>query len=412
MHSPEVKSGFRQKLDDLSAAGDAIRQELKPLLDRLLPDGYGARSCGRSLGMGRGNGWRCWSVAHAPDGVAAMRSMPGTRGWTQIVDALAERGANDEELARLRAAIAALANVLERHNIDRSALRAMGARETSGARERTLIRADRRAAFKASSRMYGLHTKHAVSIFTIAPTQNGATISVGFVSILDGIARERLGPWWPIGLRSMTMPEDTRLPKLYETFGGHTIAPSVVREMSTPGIVGTSVVSGHRADRETIELADIPPEHNGSLRVVCAEILPVACMTKPGARLPCQFQHATLLPTEELIFEVLVHRSLRITAFPAITLCGTPIFTVAQVADWKDAARLPLDCQPEQVESLEVAGRTPAFNECHRASIALVAEALSSDISDYAIHRLTLSHPPIYSSAVMGFELTLPGGRE
>ena len=30
---------------------------------------------------------------------------------------------------------------------------------------------------------------------------------------------------------------------------------------------------------------------------------------------------------------------------------------------------------------------------------------------DYVIYRLTLSHPPIYSSAVMSFEFTLPGAR-
>ena len=411
MHSSDVKSTFRQKLDDLSAAGDAIRRELKPLLDRLLPEGYGARSCGRSLGMGRGNGWRCWSVAHAPDGITAMRSMPGPRGWTQILDALVQRGATEDEISRLRAAIAELADVLVRHNIDRSTLRAMGAREATGTRERTLIRSDRRAAFKASSRMYGLHAKLAVSAFAIAPTRDGQSISVGCVLLTDGIARDRPGPWWPIGLRSVTIQEDTRVAKPYGTFGGHAVAPSVVRELSTPGIVGSAIVSGHRADRETIELADVPPEHNGSLRMVCAENLPVACMMKAGERLPCEFQQAALLPTEQMMLEVLVHRALRFTAFPAATLCGTPIFTAAQVADWKDAVRLPLECQPEQAESLAIAGHAASLNECHRAALAMVVAAQGSDIGDYVIYRLTLSHPPIYSSAVMSFEFTMPGAR-
>ena len=338
-----------------------------------------------------------------------MRAMPGPRGWTQILDALAERGATEGEISQLRAAIAGLADVLVRHSIDGTSLRAMGARETTGARERTLIRADRRAAFRASSRMYGLHAKHALATFAVAPTPDGSGISVGFVSVLDEITRERPGPWWPVGLRSVTMSEESRTAKPYETFGDYAMAPSVVRELSTPGIVGTSIVSGHRADRETIELADVEPEHNGSLRVVCAENLPVACTTRPGERLPCQFQHATLLPTGELTLQVLVHRSLRVTAFPAVTLCGTPIFTMAQVADWKDAARLPLECQPEQVESLEVDGCDATLSACHRSAVAVVANAQGSSIGDYTVYRLTLSHPPIYSSAVMSFEFALPG---
>ena len=412
MHSSEVKSSFRHKLDDLAAAGDAIRNELKPLLDRLLPEGYGARSCGRSLDMGRGNGWRCWSVAHAPDGIAAMRSMPGPRGWTQILDALTQRGATEDEIARLRTAIAKLADVLVRHNIDRSTLRAMGAREATGARERTLIRSDRRAAFKASSRMYGLHAKRSIATFCMAPNRDGHPGSVGFAQVIDGIARDRPGPWWTIGLRSVTIPEDTRIPMPYETFGGHAVAPSVVRELSTPGIVGSAVMSGRRANRETIELADIAPEHNGSLRVVYAEILRSAFSMKPGDRLPCQFQHANLLPAEELTFEVLVHRALRFTAFPAATLCGTPIFTVEQVIDWRDSARLPLECQPEQADSLAVAGHAASLSESHRVAVAMVAAAQGSDIGEYVIYRLALSHPPIYSSAVISFELTLPGSRE
>ena len=410
MSAPELQSSYRQKLDELLAAGDSIRQELKPLLDRLLPEGYGARSCARWLGIDRGNGWRCWSVAHAPDGVAAMRSMPGSRGWTQILDALVLRGATQEESHRLRAAIANLTDVLARHNIDGTTLRAMGAHETTGGRERTLIRADRRAVYLASSRMYGLRAKRALATFAVAPTPDCSSISVGFVQVLDEIGRERPGPWWPIGLRSVSFSEGSRTAKSYETFGSHTVAPSIVRELSTPGIVGTTVVAGHRADRETVELADVAAEHNGSLRVVCAENLPVACMTKPGERLPCQFQHATLLPTEALDLDVLVHRSLRITAFPAITLCGTPIFTLAQVVDWRESARLPLECQPEQVESLAARGHTSSLNECHRSAVALVAEAQHCMIGDYLTYRLTLSHPPIYSSAVMSFEFLLPAG--
>jgi hypothetical protein len=48
-----------------------------------------------------------------------------------------------------------------------------------------------------------------------------------------------------------------------------------------------------------------------------------------------------------------------------------------------------------------------------QASGASLREAAQAHFAacDHVIYRLTLTHPPIYSSAVMSFEFTLPGVR-
>ena len=76
---PSEPADYRQIVHEVSAALEDLRQRLRPMIDRLMPEGYGVRSFSRGTGLELTSAWRCWTVAHVAEPAQALRALPGTK---------------------------------------------------------------------------------------------------------------------------------------------------------------------------------------------------------------------------------------------------------------------------------------------------------------------------------------------
>jgi hypothetical protein len=160
---------FREQWHELIALVNELRSCLRPMLSRLLPAGSGPRSCGRALRTSLGNGFRCWTVAHTADPAVAIRSLPGRRGWEQVVAGLADRGATRSELGDLRKAIEAIESAVHVRGMRRTNLRAFAAGGLDSPDAAAAMRRTRAANHRGNLKVYGVGAKAMTCAAVIGP---------------------------------------------------------------------------------------------------------------------------------------------------------------------------------------------------------------------------------------------------
>jgi hypothetical protein len=406
---PQPESDFRVQWSELIDLVNELRTRLRPLLSRLLPAGSGPRSCGRALRTSLGNGFRCWTVAHTTDPAVAIRSLPGRRGWEQILAGLSERGATRPELADLRKAIEAFESAVHVRGLRRANLRASAAGGLDSPAATAAMRRARAAAHRSSVGIYGVGAKSMICAAVIGPSPGpsprSTSMSIGFAGVFDGLERNRPGLAWPILRRSAATPDSRVDPASpCEALGDDRILPSLIAGVSTRGIAGRELRPGSPHGFETIDLADVSADRNGELRFAHAEILRDRGSLPDGEVLPGCMAFPMLVPVESLVADLLVHRRFAFAAEPAAAVFGTSL-QGQQIASWNDCPRVPIDSVAAPVPSLGLPRALSPLDAAYFEAIGRVVRAQGATLEEYRIDRLLLSHPPLHSTVAFLFEL-------
>jgi hypothetical protein len=316
---------FRQLSADTTDALMKLRRTLRLVLDRILPEGYGARSLGRTLGLERMTAWRCWRIAHAADPSVVLPELPGRLAWKEIIDRLDDRGLRPAERKALREAFARVEPVVYGRRSDRPALRTMAAGGLDSKESLKAQRDLRRSMVRGAATMHGVRAKTIVLTWTIAPGRSPYAISYGLAGGMDGIERLRPDEPWPILQRSVAIGAGgERIP--YSPLGDDRRIPQLVRKFSTPGVSDAELRLEHRPDREIIELCETAPERNGSLRVFHAEFLPDAGTLEPGPPQMVPLLSPMLMAADSVVFSLAFHRSTLPHSEPYASLMQMPAF--------------------------------------------------------------------------------------
>ena len=266
----------------------------------------------------------------------------------------------------------------------------MAAGGLDSANQTEALVAARRSAARSLAKLYGVQCKTRILATLVAPGSGPGLVSLGNVGCFDRIARSRPGLPWPILRQSTAVETGTEGIQRHRPLGDGEPLPSVIRSISSPGIVGSELRPGYRHDFATIDLADVPPARSGQLRVFHAEALPDAGTIAAGAIEPYVHTDPVLLPTEFAIIDLLVHRNIARHTEPATSLRATSV-APERSTSWQDSIRLP--------------ARLAGLDEGYRKTLEHVAHALGTRLGDFAIFRVAIPHPPFGAMVVTSCEL-------
>jgi len=398
---------FRRLSAETTEALAKLRQTLRRALDRILPEGYGARSLGRTLGLGRMTAWRCWRIAHAADPAVVLPELPGRLAWKEIIDRLDDRGLRPDERKALREAFARLEPIVFGRRADRAALRTMAAGGLDPESSRQALRDIRRATTRGAATLYGVKAKTIVLTWTVAPGRRRHSVSFGLAGAMDGISRLRPDLPWPILQRTVVLQAGgTR--DFYAPLGDDPKIPHLLRGVSTPGVSGTELRLERRPDRETIDLGEVAPERNGSLRIFHAEFMPDAGTLDPGPPDLVPLLSSILVPADSVVFSLAFHRETPPHSEPFVSLLHPPVYMDVQWS-FDRAIRVPLEVAMRRARGLGLPRRCAALEEGHREAFRRVTEAQGVKGEDFLHYRIDLPYPTPFSVVAGQFEMTRKG---
>lgn len=397
-------SGYQQLEAETTQALTLLRQRLRAILDRLLPDGYGARSLGRALDVEQTTAWRCWRIAHVADPAQALRAMPGRRGWKALFRQFERRGIPKDELEALQGAFACIEPLVYGRRADRTALRSMAAGGLDPTSDLDALRDIRRAISRGNARLYGVQARAVAVAWLVAPGRVRGTVSLGTAGVIDGLRKLRPGPPWPALLRSAMAGTPGKGLKYYAPLGDDSAIPFLIRTHSTRDAASGELASGLRHGHESVELGDLATERNGHVRACHAEWIPAAARFKPGEMMPASLVSPVLLPTETFVFDLWFHRDVLRHTEPTASLYGTPV-TAQRLASLEDATRMPLEASMRPVGASRLPKRLETIAAAHGEAVRRVAAAQRARPSDYGLFRLVLPHPPLFATVAGQFEL-------
>lgn len=397
--------GFADAASDVEAILTALRKQLRMTLDRVLPSDYSARSLGRFLEVDRMTAWRCWTIAHVADPAQALRAMPGGRGWTRLLSRLAKRSATAAEIDAIRHEVARFESLLRRQSLDRSSLKAIAATAAGTEAERTQILAARRAASRGAASLYGVHAKALLVTVLLAPGGQRGTLDSATVAIIEDLRRLRPGAPWPIMQYAVTSGTARRRSR--RSLMADESMPSLIREASTPGIMGCELTE-HTDERgvTVVSLGDVRPTHSRGMRITAAESNHVGALGEAEIE-PFDLSISFLFPADLAVIELLVHRSLARHTDPVGSLIGTPVgphnFEYTRLA-----SRLPLEASFRPCKCGVESPRLKAASDAYRVGLSKACSMLHGDVDDFDAFRIELPYPPAFAAASASVELRNP----
>lgn len=398
-----IVAAISEAIGDLQAA-------LRAALEAVLPDCSGARACGRALGVTLTLGWRCWTVAYAPEVPAVVARMPGPRGWTMLLDGFRRSGCPRDRVDRLVAAVRHVDRLLDTAEVTTTLLRSMAAGGLATHRESDAFRQARLAARTASETLHGVRCHANIAAIVVGPPGVDRTVDVASLSIFEGLERLRPGPAWPLYRWSLhpnsTQPMSTPRSSALSS----SELPPLVPECSTPGVAGTALRStASRSGGGNIDFTAMPRRRGRRLRVAFAET------TRHAGRLPedlevSDLQVVTTVPVDRLVFDVLRHRSIECRGEPAaamypaadyVTACRLGSGEVPAFEAW----RLPLEQTPTRLRDLALPASLAAIDAPYQELLRRCAASIGEEISAFEAHRIEVENPPLHGNILLRWRL-------
>ena len=404
MPTPAPSPEFARLAAELSEALAHVRHALREILDRLLPDDSGVRAFARSLDLELTSAWRCWNLAHVADASKALKALPGDRAWNTILARFEARGVEKPLLDELRRAIQEVSTLLADRRLSRSILRAIAAGQLDSSREVEAMLAARREGVRSNTRLYGLHGKTRLAAVMLAPGTAPGRLSLACGGCFDRLVRTRPGMPWPIHRQSVVTEASGATLHRHRSLGDVPELPMVISRLSSKCLVGSAIRRGRRHSWETIDLCDLSAAQRDGVRLVHAEARPDAGSIAPGEVMRFLHQEPATLPLDLLVLDLFIHRSIDRHTEPTASLYGTPI-PAEHLASWEESVRLPLEAEPERLDSPRLPRRLAAADAPYRAGLRIMAESLGAKLDAFDLFRLTVPAPPLFSVIACGCEL-------
>ncbi len=404
---PELQTETTQIVAESREALQSVRQALIELYGAIGADQLAPQDVSRRFGINRNLTWKLSRVIAASDPFAALNHLPGAQGIGLLIDAFRENGAGEETIANVEAAMRRFNEVVDVHAGDRDrfelTLESMGLFE----RERRM-EGGRELAFRGNSMIWGVRARTRLASFFLAPSDadDGTLVNVHIAGLM-GFQRLRPGARWRLfrlqahddtgrPLDAMRRPEELE-PK------GPEDPPLVIREFCSARMPALDIVE-RPAGREYI-LPGGPVGNLGEFDCMFGNIV----RGIPARRaLPDNEwiggASTITLPVEHLIFDLIVHRDVRLDGGPEVLVHGFPHGGIDTPEDQSAAHALPCLDRP-----VELAGRPPAVATPlvprYSQLLARVCTRMGWTPSHFTGVRLRIDFPPMSSRVVVRWRL-------
>ena len=396
---------FTPLLRDLTSAATRLRAALRPAIAAVLPPDadFTSRQVAEAIGLDKTLGWRCLRIATIADEAAILGSLPREKGWRKILDGLAAAGCPDDLHRDLSKAVAELTSRLQDKGLSREALSVITAGELDDDAQHEALRRLRRQYFENGRLIWGVSARIDLSSMLVAPREDGASANLAGVNLIDGLTRHRDGPPWNmyVGLRPaahkhvdvVDLEHATLLADLSTTDHG----AGEVTVSATPEGRWRYDFIGPRRGRDGTGLRMAFLETISNIGPLQAE---------PGEETVAQAVPYGV-PKAHAFVDLLLHKSIRPSAMPYAAVYATLNRNERTRLQWPETTRLPLDSQTEEVDSPRLPEEYAAIDATWSTLLERGARTLGCDLDDFRIHRTSIAHPPIPSTAVIRWGLPI-----
>jgi hypothetical protein len=404
----DAPQDFESTLTTVSTEIVALQSALRAAIESVLPVSTGARACGRALGLTRFLGWAIWNLAYAPDVPAAIRSLPGGRGWTSVIASLRKAGCPDTRLERLAECSREVSRLFSSKQMNITMLRSIASGGLDTERDASRMRKARRDARAAAEILHGVRVSLNAGITVFGRPDPDGWIDFATASLFEGLERLRPGPAWPIYRRSIHRhPSDTAPPRR-EPIEAGPLAP-LVPSLSTPGAASGELRLVDDPVLQTIEFTAPRANRAGGLLASFAE------STRRAISIPADLSTGDsalvlTVPARWAVYHLVLHRDLPRVGEPTAALYAPPdpMEVARRGLDGfgvLESNRLPLDANAETLEDLRLPARFRSCEPAYRALLDRAIRALGRTADEYVHFRVEVADPPLHGSVVLRWRL-------
>jgi hypothetical protein len=382
----------------------ALRGSLLDLYRAVGADPSKPQEVSRRYRINKNLTWKVARIIGAEDAFEAVPLIPGPGGLDILLDAMAQAGAPDEALARVRRAIDEFDRMIEVHTGDRNQLElvldSMGVGRP--------MEMSRKLAFRGNSGIWGIQAGVRVTAHFLAPSRSEpGLLDLATMAGLTRVRRLRAVERWPVfQLRNYNddgSPDSRPLRReaIEPPTSGATAAPGdpwLMRSFCTGAM---PAIHPNQHDDVTIyEIGDGPVGRTGEFSCFFgyADLAGVS-RYRDASNTWGELVSSVSVPAEALHFDLFVHESLTEAMTPQTEMIGT----ISGVVDIVGSMRLHM---PERLRNLGPGAMvdTPLV-ERYGEAVQAVMTKLERNLSEFRCLRLLVEHPPVSSRVIVRYEL-------
>jgi len=399
----ELLGAFR---DDCEAAITAVCGAVRSLCTAIGVDPLKPQEVARRLKLNKNLTWKFARILIEPDALDAAPMLPGPEGVVIYLRAFEAAGVRPELVDDLREAVAGFDAMVTRHFGDRGEFELV----LDGLRAGANLEQSRRLAFRGSAGVFGMQAGARVTAQIISPCRTDPdfadlTMVVGLV----GLRRLRPIATLPV-FRSLVSTGSAIAPARPLMSGAADGPPDfLVRDFSSFPEAG--VTRAEADGKLTISLDNGPIGRIGEADLFFASVLERSYRRKSDRRDDdfAQFITAITIPSEYLVSDLFVHRSIDCQDSLDASMFGSLAGPAAHDAAVREPTRIPIDCTPVIHDELGGADRAKLLEVASAPNYVPMIErafsALGEDPADYRLIRVAMAYPPMPASLIVRWRL-------
>lgn len=350
--------------------------------------------------------WRIYRIAHAGDILAAGSKVPGPSSMKRFLEAAMNHGVSDRIIDKVQGVYGEFQELVKRHADDRGSFDTLVNGFAQGGAQIDV--ADRRAAYRANSNIYGIQARVHLACSMWYPSVNrpDRADAVALRGYID-LRRLRRDASWTVAKLQAIDDEGNIVPlNTYRALDGDELAsaPSLLREFGTwpmpdlktvqtkSGFVNVDLV-GERVGKTsaiTCFFGDAVPEMSPRFKDEHDHVLASCAMVRT--------------PVETIVHDVLVHEDLFGEAEPRFYVLSDHSGEIMSDLDSRTTDILPIH------ETIEYLGKGPDVLETpdvprYPEMARHVMEKMGWDGDRFDVYRCRVEYPVMPSSVIVEFEL-------
>jgi hypothetical protein len=391
-------------VEETRQALQGVRGGLIELYGAVGADPAAPQDVARRYGINRNLTWKLSRVINATGPFASLNHLPGQQGLELAIGAFENAGASREAVEQLRAAVRHFTEVVQAHAGDREHLELT--LESMGLLEReTTADSSRELAFRGNSGIWGVQAKTRFTTTFVAPsTARPGKLDAALVAGLVGFRRLRPSVEWRLLRHQITDDKGGSLGPVISELEPYVSGqlPLMLYEFCSPNMPALRMV-----DDATAHEILLPGGQVGNRAAFDCyygyRAVGLAGVRSPGNEFG-SFGLALTLPVENVVFDLIFHRSLAIDESVEALLYGFPHGGPDSPAEQSPQNQLPMSERP-----IELAGSPPALTTPLVPAVTKLAERVYMRMgwnpSDFRGLRLQVPYAPMGSQIVMRWPL-------
>lgn len=392
-----------QIVTDGRQAVQDIRRALIGLYASVGADPSQPQEVARQFSLNRNLAWKLSKVINATDPFATLNHLPGQQGMDLAVQAFRKAGAPPALLSQLDGAIERFMRFVGVHAGDRGRFELM--LESMGLFEReTRAESGRELAFRGNSMIWGVQARVRIATMLLGPGASGKGDGI-LISGLAGFQRLRPTARWRLFRAQMV--DDSGRPMLgagMEEFeakqSGET--PMIIRKYSSPEL--PRIESARAPDGTDFFLPGGEVGNLGAFDCYFGYVFRGVPMARGPGNEYGSTSTAINLPAENLVHDLIVHKSLFPPLSPEVLVFGYP-----HGEPDNPAAREAEDMLPITESAVELAGPPPAVATPLIPNYPQLINAMYARMGwnpdEFWGVRVTMRFPPMNAKVVIRWPL-------